>query len=166
MQLTRAAHRSRDEATRPAAPMKVAIPSCFRQIGPSVAGGAAEVSGNWRGRGSTRCVGPTAFVNASAPRLRRLPSKGRKQQQRIDSIALGRLAWLMEKWFIPVLTKENRQLSKTGVWTITCVEQLLDSHAGTKRQEAERSRKQQFDDTIPVPARALSGANLDQICAR
>ena len=57
------------------------------KIGPSVAGGAAEVSGNWRGRGPTRCVGPTAFVNASAPRLHLSPSKGRKQQQRIGPMA-------------------------------------------------------------------------------
>ena len=58
-----------------AAPTKVAIPSCFRQFGPSRAGGAADVSGNWRGRGSTLTCGPAAFVNASASRLHPFQAK-------------------------------------------------------------------------------------------
>ena len=37
--------------------------------------------------GPHACVGPTAFVNASASRLHPSPSEGRKQQQRIGPMA-------------------------------------------------------------------------------
>ena len=52
----------------------------------------------------------------------------------------------MENWLIMVLTWGR--------------DAIIGRRDGTKHQQAKRSRKQQFDDTLPVPAGALSGTNL------
>ena len=55
-------------------------------FGPSGVRGAVDVSGNWQGRELTHMWELTAFVKASATRLRHLPGEGPIQHARIGFI--------------------------------------------------------------------------------